>query len=144
MVNTNGLYVIIQLQWLQHTLKHNTLLFTCINKKNSTLVIILDLIHLAAWIGLPSFWTHIYYLPTVKNILGVFKFNILEDMVSIRSVWWLGVEMFGIIQFFILSVSQECMSSLFVMLASFWMIFLVIQDIIVLIFVSNRRDRRSC
>ena len=47
------------------------------------LVIILDLIHLAACSDLPSFIKHIYYLPTGGNILGVLKFNILEDVVSI-------------------------------------------------------------
>ena len=44
-----------------------------------TLVIILDLIHLAAWSDLPSFRKHIYYLPTGGNIVGVLEFNILED-----------------------------------------------------------------
>ena len=49
-----------------------------------TLVVILDLIHLAAREVLPSFWKHIYYLPTVGNIVGVFRFNILEDVVAIH------------------------------------------------------------
>ena len=48
-----------------------------------TLVIILDLIHLTAWSDLPSFIKHIYYLPTGGNIVGVLKFNLLEDVVAI-------------------------------------------------------------
>ena len=47
-----------------------------------TLVIILDLIHLADWAFSPSFWENIYYLPTGGNIVGVCKFNILADMVA--------------------------------------------------------------
>ena len=88
-----------------------------------TLVIILDLIHLAAWSVLPLFWKHIYYLPTRVNIVGVFKFNILEDVVEIRYVWWLGVEMVAMLSFYFFGVSQDCMSSLFVILASLWMVF---------------------
>ena len=56
-----------------------------------TLVIILDLIHLEDWEVLPSFWKHIYYLPTGGNTVGVFKINILEGVEAIRCVRWLGV-----------------------------------------------------
>ena len=49
-----------------------------------TLVITLDLIHLVAWSDLPFFVKHIYYLPTGVNILGMVKFNILEDVEAIR------------------------------------------------------------
>ena len=34
LVNTNGLYMIFQLRWLQHTFKHNTLLLKCVNWDN--------------------------------------------------------------------------------------------------------------
>ena len=43
-----------------------------------TLVIILDLIHLAAWSDLPSIIKHIYSLPTGGNIVGVLEVNLLE------------------------------------------------------------------
>ena len=56
-------------------------------------VVILDLIHLAAWLDLPSFIEHIYNLPTGGNILGVLKFNLLVDVETIRCERWLGVEM---------------------------------------------------
>ena len=56
-----------------------------------TLFIILDLIYLAAWSDLSSFIKHEYYLPTGGNNVGVFKFNILEDLVAIRCEWLLGV-----------------------------------------------------
>ena len=56
-----------------------------LREKPITLVIILDLIHLEAWSDLPSFIKHIYYLPTGGNILGVLKFNLLEDVEAIRS-----------------------------------------------------------
>ena len=49
-----------------------------------TLVIILDLIHLAAWSDLPSFIKHIYYLPAGGNIVGVLEVNVLEDVEEIR------------------------------------------------------------
>ena len=65
--------------------------------RSITLVIILDLIHLAAWSDLPSFRKHIYSLLTGGNIVGVFKFNILEDVEAIRCEWWLGVEMVGML-----------------------------------------------
>ena len=34
LVNTNGMYMIFQSRLLQHTFKHNTLLFKCINLEN--------------------------------------------------------------------------------------------------------------
>ena len=49
-----------------------------------TLVIILDLIHLAVWSDLPSFRKHIYYLPTEGNIVGVLEVNLLEYVEAIR------------------------------------------------------------
>ena len=45
-----------------------------------TLVIILDLIHLAAWSDLPSFRKHIYFLPTGGNTVGMLEVNSLEDV----------------------------------------------------------------
>ena len=71
-------------------------------KKSITLVIILDLIHLAVWEYLPSIWKHIYYLPTGGNVLGVFSFNKLTDMALIRCACWFGVEVVGMISFFFL------------------------------------------
>ena len=62
-----------------------------------TLLIILDLIHLAAWPFLSSFRKQIYSLPTEGNIVGVCKFHILEDVVAIRCEWWLGVEIVGML-----------------------------------------------
>ena len=66
--NTNRLYVIFLLRWLQHTFKHYTLLFKCINWDNiiNHQVIILHLIHLMACSVLPFFRKHIYfYQPEV-------------------------------------------------------------------------------
>ena len=78
-----------------------------------TLVIILDLIHLAAWSDLPSPIKHIYYLPTRGNIVGVLKFNLLDDVESILCEWWLDVEMVGIIWIFLLlshkTVCRHCL-----------------------------------
>ena len=42
---------------------------------------------------LPSFIKHIYYLPTGDNIVGMLKFNILEDVEAICCEWQLVVEM---------------------------------------------------
>ena len=44
-------------------------------------------------------------------------------MVSQSCVWWLGVEVLGMLKFYFFAVSQDCMLSLFVMLVSFWMVF---------------------
>ena len=74
------------------------------------------------WSDFPSFRKHRYSLPTVGNIVGVLKFNILEDVLAILCEWWLGVEMVGMIYIYI-SVLQDCMSSLFMMVESFWMLF---------------------
>ena len=49
-----------------------------------TLVIILYLIHLAAWSDLIYFIKNIYYLPTGGNIVDVFKFSLLKDAEAIR------------------------------------------------------------
>ena len=49
-----------------------------------TLVIILDLIQLAACSDLPSFRKHIYSLPNRGNIVGVLEINVLEDVEEIR------------------------------------------------------------
>ena len=73
------------------------------------LAIILDLIYLEAWAVLPSFWKHIYYLPAWGNILVLFKFNLLADVVAIHCAWWFGVEAVGMLQFCFLSVSQDFM-----------------------------------
>ena len=49
------------------------------------LVTILDLIHLATWSYLPSFKTHVYYLPTVGGLhhsgwyFGNTKYNCFND-----------------------------------------------------------------
>ena len=103
MVDTNGMYVIFQSRWMQHTFKHDTLLFKFINWENK-------INHLSNYpwcntpdclVSLPSFIKHIYYLPNGGNIAGVFKFNILEDVVSKRCVWWFGVEMFAMLSFFL-------------------------------------------
>ena len=86
-----------------------------------TLFIILDLIHLVAWSDFLSFIKKKYYLPTGVNLVGVLEFNILEGVEEIRCVWWLGVEMVDISKNN--CVSQDCMSSLFVMVESFWIVF---------------------
>ena len=62
-----------------------------------TLVIILDLIHLAAWAVLPSLWKHIDYLFTGGNSLVVCKFNKLTDVASINCAWWFVVEVVGML-----------------------------------------------
>ena len=85
-----------------------------------TLVIILDLIHLAAWSDLPSFIKHIYDLPTWDHIVGLLEVNLLEDVEEIRCEWWLGVEMVEMLK---KKISQDRMSSLFVMVTSFWVVF---------------------
>ena len=53
--------------------------------------------------------------------MGVLEVNVLEDVEEIRCEWLLGVEMVVMLNVF--CVSQYCMSSLFVMVASFWMMF---------------------
>ena len=45
-----------------------------------TLLIILDLIHLAAWPVLSSFRKQIYSLPTGGNIVGVLEATVIEDV----------------------------------------------------------------
>ena len=84
-----------------------------------TLFIILYLIHLKAWSYLPSFIKHIYSLPTGGNIVGVLKFNTLEDVEAIYCELLLGVEIVEILSFCLFGVSQYCMFSLFVMVESF-------------------------
>ena len=108
-----------------------------------TLVIILYLIHLEAWAVLPYFWKHIYYLSNRVNNVGVFKFNILEDVVAIRCEWWLVVEMVVMLYiFFLLSQKTVCHHYLWCLHHSCGI--LGIQNRIVLIFVSNMRDRSCC
>ena len=85
-----------------------------------TLVIILDLIHLAAWEVLPSFIKHIYSLLTGGNIVGVFKFNILEDVEEIRCVWWLGVKVVGMLWFFLVYHNTVCRNYLWWLHHSGW------------------------
>ena len=48
-----------------------------------TLVVILDLTHLAAWVDLPSILKHIYYLPTGGDFVAVCKLNERTDMALI-------------------------------------------------------------
>ena len=48
------------------------------------LVIIPYLIHLVAWLDLTSFIKHVYSLPTGVKIVGVLKFNLLEDVKAIH------------------------------------------------------------
>ena len=50
-----------------------------------------------AWSDLPSFIKYIYSLPTGGNIVGLLKFNILEDLVAILCEWLLGVKMIGML-----------------------------------------------
>ena len=83
--------------------------------ESTTLVIILDLIHLATWAVLPSFWKHLYYLPTEGNFVVVCKFNKLTDVVAIRCAWWFGIEVVGMLKSHFICVSQDYMSSLFVL-----------------------------
>ena len=83
--------------------------------ESTTLVIILDSIHLAAWSDLPSFRKHIYSLTTVGNIVGVLEVNVLEDVEEIRFEWCFGVE--WLLYIYIFFASQDCMSSLIVMVA---------------------------
>ena len=106
------------------------------------LVIILDLIHLASWSDLLSFIKHIYYLPTGGNILGVLKFNLLEDLEAIRCEWWLCVENFGMLEFF------SCLTILYVVIVydgcTILDGILGTQNIIFLVFVCWIRDRSCC
>ena len=109
--------------WLQHTFKNDTLLFKYINLENR----IIKLSHYP-WFntpgGLGSFTillkTHILF-TNGGNIVGVFKFNILEDAAAISCVWWLGVEMVGMIcWYFLLSHKTVCRHYLWCLHHSGW------------------------
>ena len=63
------------------------------------------------------------YLPTGGNIVGVFKFNLLQDVEAIRCEWLLDVEMFEILSFCLFVSHKTVCSHFFVMVTSLWMVF---------------------
>ena len=106
--------------------------------------IILDLIHLAAWEVLPLFWKHMYYWPTRGNIAVLCKLKKLVDVLTICCAWWFGVEVVEMIQFFKLLYHKNVCHYYFSCLNHSRWIFFGTQNGIVLIFVSDRRDRSCC
>ena len=100
-------YISIQNDCKIHLITTNCCSNVSIDRKESiNLVIILDLIHLAAWAVLPSFWKHIYSLPTGGNTVFVCKFNKLTDVAAINCAWWFGVEVVGMLEFFSLCFTR--------------------------------------
>ena len=107
-----------------------------------TFVIILDLIHLAAWSDLPSFRKRIHSLRTRGSIVSVLEVNVLEDVEEISCEWWLCVEIVGMISCFL------CLKRLYVVIVCVGCIILGgdlgTQTRIVLIFVCYIWDRSCC
>ena len=61
------------------------------------LFIFLNVIHLAVWEVVQSFWKHIYSLTTGGNFVVGCKFNKLAGVEGIRCAWWFGVEVVGML-----------------------------------------------
>ena len=58
----------------------------------TTVVIILDLTHLAAWEDLPLIWKHKYYLPAGGNLVVVCNLTDTTDSVAVNVIKYVGVD----------------------------------------------------
>ena len=141
LVNTNGLYVIFQLRWLQHTYKNKTLLFKSINLDN-----IINHFSNHPWFNTPGVLVKFIFLH--KTHIFFINQRYSRRCVIIYSTWGCGSNMLWMMISFWNSWNDIIL--LFCFLARMYVAIVLdvciildgilgIQNITVLVFVCNRR-----